>query len=158
MKSARRPLHPSTVLVALFAGAIALGSALLMLPLSSTQPTSWLTALFTATSAVCVTGLALVDTGTHWSLFGQAVILGLIQIGGFGMMTAASLLAMLVNSQLRMRSRLLLQAENRALALGDVRSVAKLVLAVTLVVELLAAAVLTLRFAAAYEMPWREAA
>ena len=154
----RRPLHPSTVLVALFASAIALGSALLMLPLSSTQPTSWLTALFTATSAVCVTGLALVDTGTHWSLFGQAVILGLIQIGGFGMMTAASLLAMLVNSQLRMRSRLLLQAENRALALGDVRSVAKLVLAVTLIVELLAAAVLTLRFAAAYEMPWREAA
>lgn len=158
MKAARRPLHPSAVLVALFAAAIALGSLLLMLPLASTQPTPWLTALFTATSAVCVTGLALVDTGMHWTLFGQGVILGLIQIGGFGMMTAASLLGMLVNSQLRMRSRLLLQAECRALSLGDVRSVAKLVLTVTLTVELLAALALSLRFAGAYDMGWSEAA
>ncbi len=155
-----RPLNPSSILVLLFAAAIAIGTILLALPLSqsSGQGGGWITALFTATSAVCVTGLAVVDTGTHWSLFGQTVILGLIQIGGFGLMTAASLLGMLVNSQLRVRARLLLQAENRALSLGDVRSVAQLVAVITLVVEALATLVLSLRFAAAYDMPWREAA
>jgi trk system potassium uptake protein TrkH len=155
-----RPLNPSTVLVLLFAAAITAGSLLLALPAAQTSGLGggWLTALFTATSAVCVTGLAVVDTGTHWTLFGQAVILGLIQIGGFGLMTAASLLGMLVNSQLRVRARLLLQAENRALSLGDVRSVAKLVLVITLTIEALAALVLMLRFMQAYEMGWREAA
>ena len=117
----RSCLHPTAVFVLLFAGAIALGTLLLLLPASSSAPTPALTALFTATSAVCVTGLAVVDTGTHWTLFGQGVILALIQLGGFGMMTAASLLAMLVNAPLRTRSRQLLQAETRALALGDVR-------------------------------------
>lgn len=152
-----RPLHPTAVLVLLFAGAIALGTLLLLLPASSGTPTPALTALFTATSAVCVTGLAVVDTGTHWTLFGQSVILALIQLGGFGMMTAASLLAMLVNAPLRSRSRLLLQAETRALALGDVRSVAKLVLGVTLVVEATATLVLAARFALGHDMVWREA-
>ena len=152
-----RPLHPTTVFVLLFAGAIALGTLLLLLPASSSTPTPVLTALFTATSAVCVTGLAVVDTGTHWTLFGQGVILALIQLGGFGMMTAASLLAMLVNAPLRTRSRQLLQAETHALALGDVRSVARLVLGVTVVVEATATLVLAARFALGHGMAWREA-
>lgn len=152
-----RPPHPTVILVLLFGTAIAVGTALLLLPISAHAPTSLLAALFTATSAVCVTGLAVLDTGTHWTLFGQAVILALIQLGGFGMMTAASLLAMLVNAPLRSRSRLLLQAETRALALGDVRSVAKLVLAVTLSVELAATLLLAARFALGHGMPWSEA-
>jgi trk system potassium uptake protein TrkH len=152
-----RPLHPTVVMVLLFAGAIALGTVVLLLTASSRAPTTALTALFTATSAVCVTGLAVVDTGTHWSLFGQSVILVLIQFGGFGMMTAASLLAMLVNAPLRSRSRLLLQAETHALALGDVRSVAKVVLGVTLVVEAAVTLVLAARFALGHGMAWREA-
>lgn len=152
-----RPLHPTAVLVLLFAGAITLGTLLLLLPASSSAPTPALTALFTATSAVCVTGLAVVDTGTHWTLFGQGVILALIQLGGFGMMTAASLLAILVNAPLRSRSRLLLQAESHALALGDVRSVARLVLGVTVVVEAAATLMLAARFALGHGMAWGEA-
>lgn len=116
-----------------------------------------MTALFTATSAVCVTGLVVVDTGTYWSDFGQAVILALFQLGGFGMMTSATLLGLLVNRQMRLRSKLLLQAETHTLGLGDVKSVAKLVFFVTVAVELLATGVLTVRFALSYDMPWREA-
>lgn len=77
-----------------FAAIIALGTILLMLPISSKtgQLTSPVNALFTATSAVCVTGLVVVDTGTYWSSFGQAVLLILFQTGGFGFMTSATIL------------------------------------------------------------------
>ncbi|RST50387.1 TrkH family potassium uptake protein [Variovorax sp. MHTC-1] len=151
--------HPSSVLVLAFLTVICLGTVLLMLPASHAAGESapWLTALFTATSAVCVTGLVVVDTGTYWSGFGQAVILGLFQLGGFGMMTSATLLGLLVNRQLRLRSRLLLQAETRSLGLGDVKSIAKLVLLVTVVVELVIALVLSARFAVGYGMGWSEA-
>ena len=78
----------------------------------------------------------------------------LFQLGGFGMMASATLLGLVVNRQLRLSSRLVLQAETHSLALGDVRSIAKLILAVTLAVESLATAVLTLRFALGHDMPW----
>ena len=154
-----RLTHPPVVLVGAFLAVIAIGTALLMLPAATAdgQPTYWVTALFTATSAACVTGLVIVDTGTYWSGFGQAVILALFQLGGFGIMTSATLLGLLVNRNLRLRSRLLLQAETHSLDLGDVKSVGKLVLAVTVVVELLVAAVLTVRFAFALDMGWGEA-
>lgn len=148
------------MLVLSFLAVITLGTVLLMLPFASAQGTATplLTALFTATSAVCVTGLAVVDTGTHWSGAGQVVILGLFQVGGFGMMTSATLMGLLINAQMRLRTRLLLQAETHSLALGDVRSVARLVLVVTAVVESGMAVALTLRFALGYDMPWDEAA
>lgn len=157
---ASRLRHPSVVLALAFLAAIALGTVLLMLPAASAGAgsASLVTALFTATSAVCVTGLVIVDTGTYWSGFGQAVILLLFQLGGFGMMTSATLLGLLVNRQLRLRSRLLLQAETHSLGLGDVGSVAMLVLTVTVGIELLVAAILTLRFAWSYGFPWQEAA
>ena len=72
---------------------------------------SLLTALFTSTSAVCVTGLVVVDTPTYWSTTGQVVIMGLIQVGGFGIMALTSLLALLVARRLGLRTRLLAQAE-----------------------------------------------
>lgn len=150
---------PAAVLVLSFLAAIALGTGLLMLPLShaSNEVTPFLTALFTATSAVCVTGLVVVDTGTYWSPAGQAIIMGLFQVGGFGMMTSATLMGLLVGGQLKLRSRLLLQAETHSLSLGDVRSVARVVLGVTLVTELLIALLLSARFALGYGMPWGEA-
>ena len=77
--------------------------------------TGLVTALFTSTSAVCVTGLAVVDTGTYWSGFGEAVILGLIQVGGFGIMTLASLLGLLVSGSLGLRMQLTAQAETKSL-------------------------------------------
>ncbi len=155
----KRLLHPSSVLALAFLSAIAIGTLLLMLPLSQAQGEGapWLAALFTATSAVCVTGLAVVDTGSYWSSFGQWVILGLFQLGGFGMMTSATLLGVLVNRQLGLRSRILLQAETHSLALGDVRSVARVVLAVTVSVEAVMALLLALRLGLGYGMPWREA-
>lgn len=152
--------HPASVLVLSFLAVIALGTALLMLPLSHAggEVAPLMTALFTATSAVCVTGLVVVDTGTYWSSAGQVIIMGLFQLGGFGMMTSATLLGLLISGQMRLRTRLLLQAETHSLALGDVKSVAKLVLWVTLAMELAATAALTLRFALGYGMPWGEAA
>lgn len=94
-------------------------------------------ALFTATSATCVTGLAVVDTPGFWSPFGEAVILLLFQVAGFGIMTGATLLGLLVSRRLRLTQRLITQAETKSLTLGDVGSVAGVVLAVTVAVEIL---------------------
>ncbi|MGY1961854.1 potassium transporter TrkG [Nocardia gipuzkoensis] len=87
-------------------GAVAvIGTALLMLPVAAESRTSTgvVTALFTAVSAVCVTGLVVVDTEGHWSTFGELIILGLIQIGGLGIMTLASLLGLLVAQRMGLR-------------------------------------------------------
>lgn len=131
-----------------------------MLPQSSARGawTGFTIALFTATSAVCVTGLTVVDTATHWSGFGRAVIMVLIQVGGFGIMSGATLLGMLVARRLRLGTRLVAQAETRSLALGDVRSVLWLVLITTLAVEAGIALGLAIRLRLALEIPWLEAA
>ena len=120
----RRLSHPAAVVALAFLAAIGVGTAVLMLQWAAADGASagLLTALFTATSAVCVTGLVVVDTGTYWSNFGQVSILVLFQLGGFGMMASATLLGLVVNRQLRLSSRLVLQAETHSLALGDVRS------------------------------------
>ena len=147
--------HPARLVPLAFLAAIALGTGLLMLPAAwaADGSATWLTALFTATSAVCVTGLAVVDTGTAWSPFGQGVILLLFQVGGFGIMTGATLLGLLVSQRLRLATRLVAQAETRSLGLGDVMGVLKLILAVTLAVEAAVAVVLTLQFHLGYGEP-----
>ncbi|NCT91423.1 TrkH family potassium uptake protein [Cellulomonas sp. APG4] len=134
-------------LVALgFAAAIAVGTVVLRLPVASQDgPATWLEALFTATSAVCVTGLVVVDTATHWSGFGQVVILVLIQVGGLGIMTLATLLGLLISRRLGLGSRLVVAAATRTVDLGDVRSVLLGVVRVSLLVESVVAVVLTLR-------------
>lgn len=149
--------QPTAALVLVFLAAIALGTALLMLPVAraaDAPETTFLAALFTATSAVCVTGLVVVDTATHWSTTGQVIVMLLFQIGGFGIMTSATLLGLLVNRQMRMRSRLLLQAETHALAVGDVKGIAKIVLGITLVVELGMALILAARLWWMHAMDW----
>ncbi len=152
-------LHPTRTVALAFLLAILAGTALLSLPAASTQPAHapLLTAFFTAVSAVCVTGLVVVDTGTYWSFFGQFVIMLLFQVGGFGMMTAATLLGLMVNRSLRLRTRLITQVETHSVGLGDVYGIAKVVFIVTLVAELVLAAVLTLRFASGHGMPWTDA-
>jgi len=151
--------HPTRLVPLAFLLAILAGTGLLMLPASHAggEGASLLTALFTATSAVCVTGLVVQDTPTYWSGFGQAVILGLFQIGGLGIMSGATLLGLLVTRRLRLGTRLVAQAETRSLALGDVVSVLRLVLAVTVGVELATTAVLAARLRLAYQQPWEEA-
>ena len=145
-----RPLlrHPGQVVVAGFAVAILIGTLLLMLPVARTEPghAPFLTALFTSTSAVCVTGLVVVDTPTYWSTFGEVTILGLIQVGGIGIMTLASLLALIVFRRLGLRFRLTAAVEHTSSGLGDVRSVVKGVVGISLVIELIIAIPLTLRF------------
>lgn len=152
--------HPAQFVVLGFAVAILIGTMLLMLPVarSGSGGTGLLTALFHATSAVCVTGLITVDTPVYWSTFGELVILALIQVGGFGIMTMASLLAMLVWRRLGLRSRLTTAVETKAVGIGEVRTVIRGVLVITAATELLIATMLTLRFALGYGESWGRAA
>ena len=147
--------HPAQLVVAAFLGAVAVGTVLLSLPIAKagagTGGASLMTAAFTATSAVCVTGLSVVDTPTYWSGFGEAVIMGLIQVGGFGIMTLASLLSLIVARRLGLKTRLTAAAETRSLGLGDVRRVLIGVALFSLAFEALAALILTARFAATYD-------
>ncbi|MCJ1676164.1 hypothetical protein MTF65_02065 [Streptomyces sp. APSN-46.1] len=131
-----------------------------MLPFSSQDgsTTDVLTALFTSTSAVCVTGLVVVDTATHWSGFGEGVILALIQVGGFGIMAMASLLALLVSGKLRLRMQLTAAAETKSLGIGDIRRVLLGVAGCTLIVELAVGAFLALRLRFGYDRSFGEAA
>lgn len=147
------PRNPAQLVALVFAAAILVGAGLLMLPAATAGPgaASFLTAAFTSTSSVCVTGLIVVDTATYWSHFGQAVIMVLIQIGGFGIVTLASLLAIVVVRRLGLRGRLFAQAETGVLGLGEVRRVVRNVALFTLLFESLAALVIALRLALAYD-------
>ena len=147
------PGHPAQLVVLAFAAVVLAGTGLLALPVATEGPggASLLTAAFTSTSAVCVTGLVVVDTPVYWSTFGEVVILALIQVGGFGIMTLASLLALVVARRLGLRGRLLAQAETGALSLGDVRRVILGVAVFSALFEALAAAVIATRLAASYD-------
>jgi trk/ktr system potassium uptake protein len=146
-------LHPAQLVSLAFALGILVGTGLLMLPVATAGPggASVLTAAFTSTSSICVTGLIVVDTATYWSHFGQVVIMVLIQIGGLGIMTLASTLALVVARRLGLRSRLIAQAETGALDLGDVRRILVGVAVLSLIFEAIAATVLALRFAITYD-------
>jgi trk system potassium uptake protein len=159
LSSARRfrpGLHnPGRLVVAGFAVGVLIGTVLLALPVARSGPggASLLEALFTATSAVCVTGLVVVDTATYWSGFGQVVILLLIKVGGFGIMTLATLLGLLISRRLGLGSRLLAATETKSVGLGDVRTVLLGVARISLVVEGVTALVLATRFAVTYDEP-----
>jgi trk system potassium uptake protein TrkH len=102
---------PARVIASSFAGTILVGSVLLTLPVATTerQGTTLLDALFTATSAVCVTGLIVLDTPTHFSTFGQVVIMGLMQVGGLGIMTFSTFLAIALRRRIGMQDRVVMQ-------------------------------------------------
>ncbi|WP_231384023.1 TrkH family potassium uptake protein [Cellulomonas sp. URHD0024] len=155
----RRPRRPGRRIVAAFALGVAAGTVLLLLPVATVAPggAGPLQALFTATSALCVTGLTVVDTATYWSTFGQVTILALIQIGGFGVMTLASLLGLLITRRLGLGNRLLAATETKSIGLGSIRTVLLGVLRISLTVEVITAAILTVRFATTYDFPWPKA-
>ena len=154
----RRPVldHPARIVPLAFLATIVVGTCLLLLPVSSAdgRVAPILTALFTATSAVCVTGLTVVDTGTYWSPFGQGVILLMFQVGGFGIMAGATLLGLMITRRMRLGRRLVAQAETKSLTLGDVKGVLWTLLGVTLLFELVVAAVISVRLHATYGEPW----
>lgn len=151
--------HPARLVPLAFLLVIALGTTLLMLPIARAGDggAPFVIALFTATSALCVTGLIVTDTATYWTAFGHVVILVLVQVGGFGIMSAATLLSMLVTRRLRLSTRLTAQAESRALALGDVAAVLRLVAAVAIVAQAAIAATLALRLRLTHGEPWDDA-
>lgn len=153
------PKHPAQVIVLGFAAAVALGTGLLMLPAAKQGPgsASFLEALFTATSSVCVTGLITVDTPVFWTGFGHVVILALIQVGGFGVMSFGTLLGVLMARRLGLRSRMTTATETKATGFGDITKVLLGVLTITAIVELLLTAILTARFMAGYGYPFGQA-
>ncbi|MCP2635343.1 TrkH family potassium uptake protein [Microbacterium sp. HD4P20] len=145
-------LHPAQAVVTGFAVAIAVGTALLMLPFAKAGPggASFVEALFTATSAVCVTGLVVVDTPVYWTGFGHVVILVMIQLGGLGIMIFASMIGLILARKMSVRSRLNAAAEAKALGLDDVRSLVRGIVAISLLVEGVVAVLLFLRFLLGY--------
>ncbi len=152
--------HPAQFIVVMYLIATAIGTTLLLMPWA-TQPgrdTNLMAALFTSTSSVTITGLTVVDTATHWTIFGQLVIMVLVQLGGLGIMTLAAMLGILVSHRLGLRQRLMAQSESNTLGLGDVRQVVRRVTVMTLAVEVVLAVVLGLRWWIGYdESPGRAA-
>ncbi|WP_271078542.1 TrkH family potassium uptake protein [Aurantiacibacter sp. MUD61] len=150
---------PVRLIPVLFAATILIGTLLLWSPLASAsgETTPLVTAFFTSTSAVAVTGLIIEDTPVYWSTFGQITIMVLFQIGGFGIMTAATLLGLVAGRRFGLRDRMATQVERSRLDIGDAGSVLKLVLKITIVVEVLLATILSIRFATLYDYSWDEA-
>ncbi|WP_298654146.1 TrkH family potassium uptake protein [uncultured Eubacterium sp.] len=120
-----------------FAGVILLGALLLMLPISSAERviTPFNEALFTSTSAVCVTGLVVKDTGSYWSSFGQAVIITLIQIGGLGVVTIAASFSMLAGRRISLMQRSTMQDAISAPKVGGIVKLTKFIITGTFIIE-----------------------
>lgn len=144
--------HPTQMIAVGFGLAILLGALLLSLPAATAagQTTDWTTAVWTATAAVSLTGLTIVDTPVHWSAFGEVIIIGLVQIGGLGIMTLATVFTVLVSGRLGLRARLFAQAETKTPTMAGMRSVVRKVVVYSLVCEAVTAAVFTVRFMTGY--------
>jgi len=148
----KRKMSNSRLIAVSFAAMILLGTFLLCLPISS-QAGVWtnpVDALFTATTSTCVTGLVVENTGMYWSLFGQAVILVLIQIGGIGFMTILTLFSFFLRHQISLHDRSLLQQSAGSLDLRGVSATFRQIILGTFVIEGIGAWLLSLRFCPQY--------
>ncbi len=141
-------LDPAQIMVMGFAAVILFGAFLLSLPIATKngESISFLDAVFTATSAVCVTGLIVVDTATYWSHFGQIVIITLIQIGGLGFMTIATMFALLTKKKINLRERLLIQESLNQRDLSGMVKLTRYVILITLLIEGIGAILLSFTF------------
>ncbi|EEM79229.1 Potassium/sodium uptake protein [Bacillus thuringiensis serovar pondicheriensis BGSC 4BA1] len=150
-------LNPAHILVLGFLSLILIGTLLLMLPISTQDRhhLSFIDALFEATSAVCVTGLAVVDTGNTFTVFGQIILLILIQLGGWGFMTSGILMFLVLGKKIGIKKRLLLQESINSLSLQGIIKLVQQIIMITLVIELVGATILAIRWS--YEMPWPKA-
>ncbi|MCW1250042.1 TrkH family potassium uptake protein [Acaricomes phytoseiuli] len=147
---------PARLALIVFALVIMAFTTLLTLPIASAsgEPTPFHDALFTAVSAVCVTGLTVVSTAVYWSFFGQVVILVAIFIGGLGILTLASLMALTVSKRLGLRGRLIAQEATNAGRLGEVGTLLRIVITTSVAVELVLAVILAFRFMTLGEAFW----
>ena len=143
-----RQLSPSQIIPLSFLAMILLGTLLLMLPFATRdgRGAGLETALFTATSASCVTGLVMQDTAQYWTLFGQIVILCLIQIGGMGVVTMAVIISIFSGRRIGLKERWVMQESISAPQVGGIVRMTGMILKVTLAVELAGAALLALSF------------
>ncbi|MFZ5987636.1 MAG: TrkH family potassium uptake protein [Bacillota bacterium] len=142
-------LEPAKIIVFSFAAVIFWGALLLSLPIASKpgqESVSFLTALFTATSATCVTGLVVVDTFTQWSLFGQIVILTLIQIGALGFVTFATFFSILLGRKVGLKTMILAQESLNHFSFEGILRLIKNVVITTFIIELIGALILSTRF------------
>lgn len=144
--------NPPLYLMIGFLIIILTGSILLSLPISSAngKPTLYLDSLFVSTSAVCVTGLTPVVTATHWNFFGQIIIIMLIQIGGLGVMTLSTLVAMLLGKRITLSSRLIIREQVGAKGYSGLVKLIRYVLASTFVIESIGAFILAFSFVPVY--------
>ncbi|WP_405200631.1 TrkH family potassium uptake protein [Christiangramia sp. LLG6405-1] len=132
-------LNPAQLFISSFLGIILVGTGLLMLPKATHEGIGLLDALFTSTSAVCVTGLIVVDTGSYFTTFGQSILLLLMQLGGLGIMTFASYFSYFFRGQTSFENQLLLKDATNSERIGEVFGVLKKILSITFVTELLGA-------------------
>ena len=141
----KKKLTSFQIIILGFLGVILLGTILLMLPLSNKDGcvTPFLDALFTSTSAVCVTGLVLHDTATYWSMFGQLVIMVLIQIGGMGVITVAAAFALISGRKISLMQRSTMQEAISAPKVGGIVRLTSFIIKTTLLIELAGAAIMT---------------
>jgi len=147
-------LNPAQIILLGFGGLILIGATLLNLPIASVDGKSigFIDALFTSASAVCVTGLVVVNTAAHWTIFGQVVILILIQIGGLGFMTMATLVALFLGRKITLKERLVMQEELNQFTLSGLVRLTRYVVFSTLVFEGIGAVLLSTRFIPKYGM------
>ncbi|UOY92630.1 TrkH family potassium uptake protein [Ectobacillus sp. JY-23] len=150
MKKANVHMSPPRFLTLAFIVLAGMGTLLLKLPFATTKPLAWVDALFTCISAFTVTGLGVVDTGTHFTLFGQLVILTLIQVGGLGMMTFAIIVFIMLGKKIGLHNRILLQQALNQLNIGGVIRLAKALLIFSLSVEFIAFVLLCLEWVPRY--------
>jgi trk system potassium uptake protein len=145
-------LTPVRILAIGFAVVILIGSTLLSLPISSMngKPTPFIDSLFTATSAVCVTGLAVLDTGTHWSYFGKTIVLLLIEIGGLGFMSFSTLIALILGKKITLRERLVMQEAINSFNLQGLVKMVRYILIFTFSVQTIGALILSTQFIPIY--------
>ncbi|MTA12947.1 MAG: TrkH family potassium uptake protein [Actinobacteria bacterium] len=147
--------NPARVVALVFLVAIAVGTLLLWLPVSADGPrTTPMQALFTAVSAVCVTGLTVVDTGSHWSATGEVIVLVLVKVGGLGIMTLASVVVLALNRRLGVQTKHLANAERTALSNGEIRPLLVAVVRYSFVFEAVGALLLFVGFRFAHDRAW----
>nr|MBO2469789.1 Trk family potassium uptake protein [Bacillota bacterium] len=143
-------VQPAKLLALGFIALILLGAFFLWLPVSTHEGLSFIDALFTATSAVCVTGLSVVDTPTTFTAFGKLVIILLVQVGGIGFVTIAILIAVLLGRRIGLRERLVLQEAYGQISLSGLIRLTQQIVLITVVVEGCGALLLAARFIPEY--------
>lgn len=138
----RTIFNPAQLFIFSFFGLVTLGTFMLMLPNATTDGITFIDAVFTSTSAVCVTGLSVVDIGTHFTLFGQLIVLTLIQLGGIGILTIASYFGFFFKGVSSYENQIVLSDISNSSKLGDIFNTLKIILIITFSIELVGAIVI----------------